>query len=175
MRPRQLPPPQHSDDRLQPPECDAASKGGYDDKIGAPTFFAIRDLGAQDVRKPAFAHAGPAHYPFALQAGRRGHHQHKVAALDTAAFEEQRYVEDDEWRTPGAGPRDKPLFGSANHWMDDSLKPAKRRRVAEHKLAETLAIDPAHFVAYSGKHRLDRSDRFPTRSEQPMNDPIGVE
>jgi len=157
------------------PKRDAASEGGYDDKIGATAFFAIRDLGAQNVRKAGFAHARPAHYPFALQARRGGHHQHKVAALDAARFEEERYVEDDEPRSAGAGPRDKPLFGPADHWMDDPLKPAQRRRVAEHALAETLAIDPARLVLHSGKRRLDRPDRVATRREQPMHDRVGVE
>ncbi len=157
------------------PERHAAPERGCHDKIGAPALFAIRDLGAQDVRKTAFAHPGPAHYPFALQAQRRGHHQHKIAALDTAAFEEERYVEDDKPHAAGAGPRDKPLFGPANHRMNDSLEPAKRPRVAEHALAETLAIDPAGLVLHSGKRRLDRPDRFPARREQPMHHRIGVE
>jgi hypothetical protein len=68
MRPRQLPPPQRSDNRLQPPERHAAPKRGRDDKIGAAAFFTIRHLGAQDVGKATVAHPRPAHYPFALQA-----------------------------------------------------------------------------------------------------------
>jgi hypothetical protein len=68
MRPRQLPPPQRSDNRLQPPECHAAPERGRDDKIGAPAFLMIRHLGAQDISKAALAHSRTAHDPFALQA-----------------------------------------------------------------------------------------------------------
>ena len=175
MRPRQLPPPQCSDNCLQPAERNAASEGRRDDKIGPPALFAIRDLGAQDIGKAAFAHPGPAHYPLALQACRRRHDQHKIAALDPAAFEEQRDVEDDERIAARAGARNKPPFGLANHRVDDPFKPAQRRRVAEHTLAQTLAIDPALRIAHFGKCRLNRPDRGPARRKQSMDNSIGVE
>jgi len=175
MRPRQIPPPQCSDDRLQPPECHATPKGRRDDKIGAAALFAVRDLGAQDVREATFAHSRSAHYPFALQARRRRHNQHEVAALDAAGFKQQRYVEDDEPRATSALPRDKPEFRPTNHWMDDSLETAQRRRVTEHPLPQALAIDPAGLVAHSGERRFDHRHRGPSRSKQPMDDRIGIE
>ena len=175
MTPRPLPSPQHSDDRLYPPESDAASERGRNDKIRAPAFFAIRDLGSQDIGKAGFAHPRPAHHPFALQAKRRRHNKHMVAALDTAAFEEERYVEDNQRHAPGASLRDKPALGPPHHRVDDPLKPAQRRLVAEHALAETLAIDSASFVAGPGKCRRDRADRRPARPEQPMNLGVGIE
>lgn len=175
MRPRQLRPPQRSDNRLQPAKCHAASKGGHNDEIGAAAFFAIRQLGAQDVGEAAFAHPRPAHDPFALQALRRRHDQHEIAALDPAAFKEQRDVEDDERHAARACPRDEPSFGSPHHRMDDPLKTAQRGWVAEHPLAQLPAIDPSRFTTHPGKRRIDRPDRRPSRPEKPVNLGIGIE
>ena len=165
MRLRQLPPPQRSDNRLQPPERHAAPKRGRNDEIGAPAFFAIRHLGAQDVGKAALAHSRPAHDPFALQARRRRHDQYEMTPLDAATFKEQRDVEHNKPLAAGTRLRDNPPFGPAHHRMKDRLEAAQRRRVAKHQLTEALTINLAGFVAHSGKPRLDRPNRFPTRSK----------
>ncbi len=170
MRPRQIPPPQRSDDRLQPAERHAAPERGRDDKIGAPPLFAIRDLGAQDVGKPAFAHSRPAHHPLALQAQRRRHDQHEVAALDAAAFKEQRYVEDNQRRAASAGSRATNRLSARRTigWMI----PSRRRSAGgsrNTRWPQTLPIDPAGLVAHPRKRRFDRLDRRPSRPEQPMD------
>ena len=174
MTPRPLPPPQHSDNRLHPAKRDVAAERGRNDKVRAPAFFAIRDLGAQDISKAGFAHSRPAHHPFTLQAKRRRHDQHIVAARDTAAFEKEWYVEDHQRYSPRAGLRDKPALGPTHHRMDDPLEPAQCRLVAEHALAETLPIDSASFVADPGKCRRDPANRCAARPKQLMNLGVGI-
>src|SRR5439155_24561698 len=101
--------------------------------------------------------------------------QHVVAALDGAALEKQRDVEDDERHAARARLRDKPPLGLAHHRMEDPLEPAQRRLVAEDKLPKTLAVDPAFLGAHPGEHRLDRPDGRTAWPEQPMDRRIGVE
>ena len=162
MRPRQLPLPQHSDNSLQPHERPAAPKRRRDDKIGAPAFFTIRHLGAQDVGKAGLAHSRPAHDPFTLQAQGRRHDQHQMTPLDPAAFKEQRNVEDDKPLAAGARLRNDPPLGPAHDRMKDRLEAAQRRRVAKHQLTEAPAIDPSGFVGGALPH--------PERAAEAEND-----
>ncbi len=98
-----------------------------------------------------------------------------MTTLNAAAFEEQRDIEHDERRAARASLRDNPPFGPTHHRMKDPLETAQRRRVAEHKPAQALTIDPAGLAAYSGKRRFDQSDRCPSGSEKPMDLRIGIE
>ena len=135
----------------------------------------IRHLGTQDVGKPAVAHPGPAHHPFTLQAQRSRHDQREVTTLDAAAFEEQRYIKHDKPLAAAASPRDHPPFGAPHQRVEDPFKTAQRRRVAEYQRTQALAIDPAGRIANPRKRRLDRANRLPPGSQQPMDLRIGIE
>ena len=76
---------------------------------------------------------------------------------------------------PAAGPGDKPRFGGAHHRMQDAFEPAQRLGLAEHPLAEALAIDAAGLVLHLREGRLDLPHRRAARRQQPVHHRIGVE
>ena len=156
-----------------PPRHPAPQGGDYDE-IGPPAFLAIRHLGPQDFGKAALGHARPAHHPLLLQTQRRRDDEDKIAAYDTAAFEQQRDVEHDERLAARPGARDEPPLSPLHHRMQDALKLPQGGGISEHKPAQPTTIDPARRIAYPRKRRLDPVNRRAARTDQAVNLRIGI-
>ncbi len=104
-----------------------------------------------------------------------GNDKNVIAAALTATFEEERYIEDDNRFSAGAGKSEKFFFARSNHRVNDPLQPGESLRVGEDTRPEKRPIDPAIDCANAWKCCCYPPHRRAARRQQPVNHTIGVE
>lgn len=155
------------------PHGDREAQSRRDYRVGAATLLGIRHLLRQDSLKAGFRHPRAGHDTLPLDPFRGTDHRHQVAALVTAALQQQRHVQHRQLHAPAPACGQEACGRAPHQRVHDRLEPGQCLGVAEHPGSQGQAVDRP--VAHDPrKRRVDRRDGGTAARQQAVYRGVGV-
>ena len=143
-----------------------------DRELRAAPLILVRNLFRQYRRKPLLSHAGSRQNPCLLHRFGSRRDRNGVDLGVGPGLEQQRDVEDGEFRPGSFGVAQKSLPRRPHQRMDDALQAPQGILVVEHARRKPFPVDRA-VLGHAGKRGFDRRDRV--SAIKFVNNRVGIE
>ena len=141
--------------------------------MGAGPLLRVGQLLGEDGVQPLRRHPRSSQHPFALHGRRRTGHHDGVDVGVAAGLEQQRDIQDDDVRAVGLGLLEETDPVASHQRVDDGVEALEFVRLAEHGLAQRLAVDLA-VLDHARKRRANRPDRRAALVVEGVDRRVGV-